>query len=589
VARNKYDVDEDLSREFDAASVLRMLRYLGPHKRRVALAVVLMIVAALVSLLGPYAIKIAIDDYIPRGDLRALALLSAVLVIANLIAALCLWIRIKVMNDIGQGVVHSIRTDIFKRLQELPFTYFDSRPHGKILIRVVNYVNSLSDLLSNGIINLITDLFSLVFIIVFMFVIDVRLTLVCLAGLPLLAVAVLALKKRQRLSWQDLSRKQSNLNAYLHEALSGVKVTQSLARAAENERIFARLGDEWRSSWLRAVGTMFLVWPTIEIISVLGVCMVYFSGISWLAEGMTVGVLVAFVGYVWRFWAPISTIGNFYTSLVQAAAYLERIFETIDEPVAIKDAPGAVPLPPIRGHVEFRDVKFSYESGRLVIDNLSFAVEPGMRIAVVGPTGAGKTTIVNLLSRFYTPDAGTILIDGLDIQGITLASLRTQVGVMLQDTVLFSGTILDNIRYGRLDASDEEVVAAAKAVHAHDFIAGLRDGYNTAVNERGVRLSMGQRQLISFARVLLSNPAILILDEATSSVDTETERAIQKGLDTLLRGRTSFVIAHRLSTIRDADRIFFIDKGRIVESGTHEELCSLGGEYYKLYAAMRTE
>jgi len=589
VARNKYDVDEDLSREFDAASVLRMLRYLGPHKRRVALAVVLMIVAALVSLLGPYAIKIAIDDYIPRGDLRALALLSAVLVIANLIAALCLWIRIKVMNDIGQGVVHSIRTDIFKRLQELPFTYFDSRPHGKILIRVVNYVNSLSDLLSNGIINLITDLFSLVFIIVFMFVIDVRLTLVCLAGLPLLAVAVLALKKRQRLSWQDLSRKQSNLNAYLHEALSGVKVTQSLARAAENERIFARLGDEWRSSWLRAVGTMFLVWPTIEIISVLGVCMVYFSGISWLAEGMTVGVLVAFVGYVWRFWAPISTIGNFYTSLVQAAAYLERIFETIDEPVAIKDAPGAVPLPPIRGHVEFRDVKFSYESGRLVIDNLSFAVEPGMRIAVVGPTGAGKTTIVNLLSRFYTPDAGTILIDGLDIQGITLASLRTQVGVMLQDTVLFSGTILDNIRYGRLDASDEEVVAAAKAVHAHDFIAGLRDGYNTAVNERGVRLSMGQRQLISFARVLLSNPAILILDEATSSVDTETERAIQKGLDTLLRGRTSFVIAHRLSTIRAADRIFFIDKGRIVESGTHEELCSLGGEYYKLYAAMRTE
>lgn len=589
MARNKYDVDEDLSREFDAASVLRMLRYLGPHKRRVALAVVLMIVAALVSLLGPYAIKNAIDDYIPRGDLRALALLSAVLVIANLIAAICLWIRIKVMNDIGQGVVHSIRTDIFKRLQELPFTYFDSRPHGKILIRVVNYVNSLSDLLSNGIINLITDLFSLAFIIVFMFVIDVRLTLVCLAGLPLLAVAVLALKKRQRLSWQDLSRKQSNLNAYLHEALSGVKVTQSLARAAENERIFARLGDEWRSSWLRAVGTMFLVWPTIEIISVLGVCLVYFSGISWLAEGMTVGVLVAFVGYVWRFWAPISTIGNFYTSLVQAAAYLERIFETIDEPVTIKDAPGAVPLPPIRGHVEFRDVKFSYESGRLIIDTLSFAVEPGARIAIVGPTGAGKTTIVNLLSRFYTPDSGVILIDGLDIQGITLASLRTQVGVMLQDTVLFSGTILDNIRYGRLDASDEEVVAAAKAVHAHDFIVGLRDGYNTAVNERGVRLSMGQRQLISFARVLLSNPAILILDEATSSVDTETERAIQKGLDTLLRGRTSFVIAHRLSTIRDADRIFFIDKGRIVESGTHDELCSLGGEYYKLYAAMRTE
>jgi ATP-binding cassette subfamily B protein len=589
VARNKYDVDEDLSREFDAASVLRMLRYLGPHKRGVAAAVALMIVAALVSLLGPYATKIAIDEYIPRGDLRGLAILSAVLVLANLIGALCLWIRIKVMNDIGQGVVHSIRTDIFKRLQELPFTYFDSRPHGKILIRVVNYVNSLSDLLSNGIINLITDLFSLAFIIVFMFIIDARLTLVCLAGLPLLAAAVLALKKRQRLSWQDLSRKQSNLNAYLHEALSGVKVTQSLARAGENESIFARLGDEWRSSWLRAVGTMFLVWPTIEIISVLGVCLVYLSGIAWLAEGMTVGVLVAFVGYVWRFWAPISTIGNFYTSLVQAAAYLERIFETIDEPVSIKDAPDAVVLPPIRGHVEFRGVNFAYEAGRPVIADLSFSVEPGARIAIVGPTGAGKTTIVNLLSRFYTPDSGLILIDGLDIQKITLASLRTQVGVMLQESVLFSGTILDNIRYGRLDASDEEVVAAAKAVHAHDFIVALRDGYNTAVNERGIRLSMGQRQLISFARVLLSNPAILILDEATSSVDTETERAIQKGLNNLLRGRTSFVIAHRLSTIRDADRILFIDKGRIVESGTHDELCALGGAYYNLYASLRTE
>jgi len=587
VARNKYDVDEDLSKEFDAASVLRMLRYLGPHKRRVAAAVGLMIVAALVSLLGPYATKIAIDDCIPAGDLRGLAMIAAVLVLANLVGALCLWIRIRVMNDIGQGVIRSIRTDIFRRLQELPFTYFDSRPHGKILIRAVNYVNSLSDLLSNGIINLITDLFSLAFIIGFMLVIDLRLTLVCLAGLPVLAIAVLALKKRQRLSWQDLSRKQSNLNAYLHEALSGVKVTQSLARGAENERIFARLGDEWRSSWLRAVGTMFLIWPTIEVISVLGICLVYFSGISWIEQGMTVGVLVAFVGYVWRFWAPISTIGNFYTSLVQAAAYLERIFETIDEPASIEDVSGASSLPPIRGHVEFRGVRFSYDPGRPVLEDLSFYVEPGTRVAIVGPTGAGKTTIVNLLSRFYAPDSGLVLVDGLDIQGVTLRSLRSQVGVMLQDSVLFSGSIMDNIRYGRLDASDEEVIEAAKAVHAHDFIAELKDGYATAVNERGIRLSMGQRQLISFARVLLADPAILILDEATSSVDTETERAIQKGLGNLLKGRTSFVIAHRLSTIRDADRILFIDKGRILEAGSHDELCRRGGAYYGLYASSR--
>jgi ATP-binding cassette subfamily B protein len=333
---------------------------------------------------------------------------------------------------------------------------------------------------------------------------------------------------------------------------------------------------------------MFLIWPTIEIISVLGICLVYLSGISWLEEGMTVGVLVAFVGYVWRFWSPISTIGNFYTSLVQAAAYLERIFETIDEPASISDAPGTVDLPPIRGHVEFRGVRFSYDPGRPVLEDLSFAAEPGTRIAIVGPTGAGKTTIVNLLSRFYAPDSGTILVDGADIQRVTIRSLRSQMGVMLQDSFLFSGTILDNIRYGRLDARDEEVVEAAKAVHAHDFIASLKEGYGTAVNERGIRLSMGQRQLISFARALLADPAILILDEATSSVDTETERAIQRGLDRLLRGRTSFVIAHRLSTIRDADRILFIDKGRILESGTHEELSERRGAYYGLYASMRS-
>jgi ATP-binding cassette subfamily B multidrug efflux pump len=587
VARNKYDIDEDLSQEFDAKAVFRMLGYLRPHRKRVLSAVLLMIIASLVSLIGPYLTKIAIDDCIPNKDVRLLVILAAVLIAAQAINALCLKVRIKVMNDIGQGVVHSIRTDIFTRLQALPFTYFDSRPHGKILIRVVNYVNSLSDLLSNGIINLITDLFSLVFTIVFMFIIDARLTLICMAGLPILAAAVLSLKKRQRLAWQDMSRKQSNLNAYLHEALSGVKVTQSFAREEENERIFSRLGGMWRLSWLKAVASLFLIWPVIEIISVLGVCLVYVSGIVWL-KGITVGILVAFIGYVWRFWTPIQTIGNFYSSLVQAAAYLERIFETIDEPAGIADAPGAVELPPIDGRVEFRDVSFSYERGRPILRNVSFVAAPGASFAIVGPTGAGKTTIVNLLSRFYVPDSGVIAVDGRDIQGVTLRSLRTQTGVMLQDSFLFSGTIMDNIRYGRLDATDQEIVEAAQAVQAHDFIASLSAGYGTAVNERGIRLSMGQRQLISFARALLADPAILILDEATSSVDTETERSIQKGLARLLKGRTSFVIAHRLSTIRNADTILFIDKGRIVEAGTHEELTAKKGAYYGLYASMRS-
>jgi ATP-binding cassette, subfamily B, multidrug efflux pump len=586
VARNKYDIDEELSQEFDAASVRRMLSYLRPHRRGVLSAVLLMILASLLSLIGPYFAKIAIDDCIPRKDLRLLLLLAAILVAAQALNALFLKVRIKVMNDIGQGVVHSLRTDIFKRLQELPFTYFDSRPHGKILIRVVNYVNSLSDLLSNGLINLITDLFSLVFIIVFMFLIDARLTLICMAGLPILAVAVLSLKKRQRLTWQDMSRKQSNLNAYLHEALSGVKITQSFARSGENQRIFSNLGGMWRASWLKAVANIFLIWPVIEIISVFAVCLVYVSGIAWL-KGVTVGVLVAFVGYVWRFWAPITTIGNFYSSLVQSAAYLERIFETIDESSSVVDAPGAKELPKVEGRVEFRDLCFSYEPGRPILRNLSFEAQPGSSLAIVGPTGAGKTTIVNLLSRFYAPDSGCIAIDGRDIQGVTIRSLRAQMGVMLQDSFLFSGSIMDNIRYGRLDASDEEVVAAAKAVRAHDFILGLSAGYGTAVNERGIRLSMGQRQLISFARALLADPAILILDEATSSVDTETERAIQEGLRELLKGRTSFMIAHRLSTIRGADLILFIDKGKIVEAGSHEELSERRGAYFKLYASMR--
>jgi ATP-binding cassette, subfamily B, multidrug efflux pump len=587
VARNKYDIDEDLSQEFDAKSVRRMLGYLAPHRRRVAVAVLLMIVASLVSLLGPYLFKVAIDDCIPRKDVRLLAVLAAVLVAAQAVNALCLKIRIKVMNDIGQGVVYEIRTDIFERLQKLPFSYFDSRPHGKILIRVVNYVNSLSDLLSNGIINLVTDLFSLVFTIAFMLVIDVRLTLICMAGLPVLAAAVLSLKKRQRLAWQDMSRKQSNLNAYLHEALSGAKITQSFARADENQRIFSRLGGMWRDSWLKAVANLFLIWPVIEIISVLGVCLVYVSGIVWL-KGITVGILVAFIGYVWRFWTPIQTIGNFYSSLVQAAAYLERIFETIDEPAGIEDAPGALALPAAEGRVEFRDVSFSYEPGRPILRDLSFVAEPGSSTAIVGPTGAGKTTIVNLLSRFYTPDSGSILVDGRDIQGVTIESLRRQTGVMLQDSFLFAGTIMDNIRYGRLDAGDDEVIRASKAVRAHEFIESLSAGYDTAVNERGIRLSMGQRQLISFARALLADPSILILDEATSSVDTETERAIQKGLGELLKGRTSFVIAHRLSTIRNADRILFVDRGRIVEAGTHEELTAKRGAYYGLYASMRS-
>jgi len=586
MARNKYDIDEDLNQEFNVHAVRRILSYLKPYRGPVAGAVALMITASFAALLPPYLIQQALDVAIPRKDVGYLAELSALVLVTVAVGSVALFFRIRVMTEIGQNVIRALRNDIFLRLQELPFSYFDSRPHGKILIRVVNYVNSLSDLLSNGLINLIADLFSLVFIVGFMLFLDVRLTLLCLTVLPVLFVAILLMQRRQRRAFQDLSRKQSNLNAYLHESLAGIKITQSFAREPENESIFRQVGEAWRTSWMKAVGIMFATWPVIEILSVLGVCLVYVAVVDWLRDAISVGVIVAFVGYIWRFWAPINTIGAFYTSLVQSAAYLERIFETIDEPVGIADHPGAVDVGRAQGEVEFDHVAFAYDTGSPVLKDMSFHVRAGETIALVGPTGAGKTTIVSLLSRFYTPTAGRILLDGRPLETLTLGSLRRNVGVMSQDNFLFSGTIRDNIRYGRLDATDEQIEAAARAIHAHDFIVQLNQGYDTPVSERGLRLSVGQRQLISFARALLANPALLILDEATSSVDTETERLVQKGLAKLLEGRTSFVIAHRLSTIQNSDRIFVIEKGTIAEEGDHESLLAQGGHYSRLHQSM---
>jgi ATP-binding cassette subfamily B protein len=584
MARNTFEQDEEDEGGIRSRYVLRLLGYLAPYGKRVSAAIALMFGAALVSLAGPYLIKLAIDVAIPNRDEALLIKLALLLVAAVILALLFQRTRVLIMTRIGQDVIVRIRKDVFTKLQQLPFTYFDSRPHGKILIRVVNYVNSLSELLSSGFIQFIADLFSLALIIVFMLIIDVRLTFVCMAGLPLLFAAVFAVKRRQHAAWQNVSRKQANLNAYLSESLSGMKVTQSFAREGENKRIFNRLSDAWKQVWMRAVRVTFTIWPVIDIISTVGVCLVYCAGVWWYRGTVSVGTLVAFSGYIWRFWAPIQNIGNFYNAMVTTGAYMERIFELIDEKVDVIDEPDARPLPPIRGHVRFDDVRFSYEAGHPVLAYVDFIVEPGKSIAVVGPTGAGKTTIVNLLSRFYNPDSGKVLIDGIDLASVTISSVRQQVGVMLQDSFLFSASVRENIRYGRLDATDEEVEAAAKAVCAHGFITSMQDGYDTQVAERGMRLSMGERQLIAFARVLLSDPRILILDEATSSVDTETERALQKGLQVLLKGRTSFIIAHRLSTIRNADTIFFIDKGRILEAGTHDELEALGGAYCKLYA-----
>lgn len=586
MARNKYDVDEVLEDKFDVNQLKRLLAYLIPYRKRFVSVGFMMLSASAFTMLIPQFFQKVMDVCIPNKDMKGIAFYSFLTLLAAFYSAFSLRYKIKYTNQIGQQIIHDMRYDIFEHLQELPFSYYDDRPHGKIQVRVVNYVNSISDLLSNGILNTITDLCNLVFIIVFMLILNVRLTLVCLCGLPILAIVIVVIKKKQRTAWQVQSNKQSNLNAYIAESINGIRVTQSFVREGVNSGIFNNLSGSYRKSWMRAVMFNFTMGPSIDIISIITTAAIYVLGVSWMINGetgITVGVLVAFTAYIGRFWAPINTLAGFYNSLLTAISYLERIFETIDEPVVVKDRKDAVEMPPIHGDVAFDHVTFSYEPGVPILKNVSFHANQGQSFAVVGPTGAGKTTLVNLLSRFYNVDSGRILIDGVDIAGVTIRSLRKQMGVMMQDSFIFSGTIMDNIRYGNFSATDEEVIRAAKTVCAHDFIMEMENGYQTQVNERGSRLSAGQRQLISFARALLADPKILILDEATSSIDTETEIILQKGLNELLKGRTSFIIAHRLSTIKNSSCIMYVDKGTILEKGTHDELMAQKGEYYKLY------
>ena len=582
MARNKFDADEEIEQKVNPRIVLRLMRWMKPFSKWMVLSCVLMLFSSVISLTSPYLIRMAIDKAIPNENIKMLVIISIALTLSVVIVRFLLAAKLKIMTRVSQKIIVNIRNDVFTKLQSLPFSYFDNRPHGKILIRVVNYVNSLSDLLSNGIIQLISDLFTLVVIVGFMVAIDPKLTLVSLAVVPILFIVLIAMKKKQHEAWKQESYKRSNLTAYLSESLNGMKITQSFAREEVNQGIFNGLCKTCKKVWIHAVNINNIIWPIVDNLSTLGVALVYLIGISWLGKTITIGTLVAFAGYIWRFWFPIQNLGNFYNSMVTTGAYVERILELLDEPEDITDRPGAKELPPIRGHVTFDHVNFSYEPGKRILKDVNFVITPGMRLAIVGPTGAGKTTIVNLLSRFYNPDDGKILIDGIDIQELQIKSIRKQVGVMMQDSFLFSGSIMENIRYGRLDATDEECINAAKTVQAHDFITAFPDGYNTVLSANGGGLSQGQKQLISFARVLLSDPRILILDEATSSVDTHTEKALQKGLNELLKGRTSFIIAHRLSTIRNADKIFYVDHGEIVEEGNHKELMEKNGYYAEM-------
>ena len=590
MARNRYDVDEVLETPFDFAHLKRSFVYIKKYKGKMITALVLSVFAAISGLLGPLITQYALDNTIPQKNMGQLVLLTLAFVGTIAVSITFSTIRSRIMTVVGQDIIFDIRTDLFKHLQELPFEYYDNRPHGKILIRVVNYVNSVSDMLSNGIINVILECLNMLFIMIFMFFVNVKLSLVVLSGLPIFAVIMMMIKKRQRKAWQDVSNKSSNLNAYLQENITGARVTQIFTREEENAQIFDRLSEKYRKSWINAVKYSNLVWPATDNVSTLVRAAIFVVGLLVLTPAaVSLGTIVAMTSYASSFWQPIMNLSNIFNNFINNIAYLERIFETLDEPATIADKPNAQDIGDITGEVKFDDVTFSYEQGKTVLEHISFDVKPGESVALVGPTGAGKSTVVSLLSRFYDLDSGKITIDGKDISQATLHSLRSQMGIMPQDSFIFSGTIYDNIRYGRLDATEEEIREAAKIVCADEFISEMKDGYMTEVNERGSKLSGGQKQLISFARTLLSDPKILVLDEATSSIDARTEKLLQQGLQRLLVGRTSFIIAHRLSTIKNCDKIMYIDNKGIAECGTHDQLIAKKGEYYKLYTAQHMD
>ncbi|MCK8485566.1 ABC transporter ATP-binding protein/permease [Paenibacillus sp. MBLB2552] len=590
MARNKFDVDENLESPFDIKHFRRAMVYIRKQQKPMIVAFVLSALSAAIALSAPLIIQHVVDVTIPEKAFGALIWWSLLMLLTIVVSVELATIRSRIMTRVGQDIIFDIRTDLFKHLQNLPFKYYDDRPQGKILIRVVNYVNAVSDVLSNGIINFILEIVNLIFIAAFMFAVDVRLSLVTLAGLPVFLGVMLLIKTRQRRAWQAVSNKSSNMNAYLQESISGIGVTQIFSREKHNEGIFTRLAGNYRKEWMRALRYNALIPFTVDNLATIVTTLIYLVGLLAMGpQGVTFGVILAMSSYAARFWQPILNLSQLYNNFINAVAYLERIFETLDEPVTVSDVPDAKELPSVKGDVKFNDVTFAYDPGLNILEHLNFDVKAGESIALVGPTGAGKTTVVNLISRFYNLTDGEILIDGHDISQVTLKSLRSQMGIMLQDSFIFSGTIMDNIRYGKLDATEEEIIAAAKTVCADDFIREFEEGYQTEVNERGSKLSQGQRQLISFARTLLADPRILILDEATSSIDAKTERLLQQGLNELLKGRTSFIIAHRLSTVKNCDRIMYVSDKGIAESGSHDELMAKKGLYYRLYTAQKME
>ncbi len=582
-----YDPSEEtVERPFDREQFLRLMAFLKPYRRWVVTTICLMVVGSAAGLAGPYLMKVAIDFYIGPKNFHGLLLICLLWGVIYLINWAAMHYRMKIMAQVGQNVLHDLRHTLFSHIQKLSFKFYDGRPAGKIMVRLTNDVNALNQLLSSGVINVLTDSLTLAGIIGIMISMETRLALASFVTLPFLILLSTRLRRLIREAWRVVRRKTANINAYLQESLSGIRVTQAFVREPENQRHFVDINFDNLVHWMKAIRVNSIFGPLVELTGAVGTAVVFWYGTYLLIHGhLTVGTLVAFTSYQGRFWQPISNLSNFYTTLLVAMASSERVFEYLDTEPEVLDTPGAGKMPRIEGRVEFDHVTFGYEKGRPVLHDICLDAEPGQTIALVGHTGSGKTSIVSLIARFYDVQGGRVLIDGRDVRSVELESLRSQVGIVLQDTFLFSGTIRDNIRYGRPDATDEEVETAAKAVYAHDFIASFPQGYETEVRERGSRLSIGQRQLLSFARAVLADPRILVLDEATSSIDTQTELLVQQALRRLLAGRTSFVIAHRLSTIREADKIICLDEGEIVEEGTHDTLLARQGVYYGMLRA----
>lgn len=583
---NSYKEDEQLAQRNKTQTMLRLLSYLLTYKKEIILVLLIMAFCVVVSLVNPLLIEAAIDRYIAAGNMPGLLRLVLFAIVLNLLMIGGIKLRMYIMAKMCNSILVTIRQELYTHIQTLDLQFFDSRPTGKILARIIGDINSLKDVLNNFVTTLLPDFATVAAVVAIMFVKNPALAGASLCSLPFMFACIWFIQVRSHKKWQDFRKKSSNLNAFIHEDISGMRIIQSFHAEDETSETFDELLLAHRQSFSQAVRLVDGMGSCIDLSWSVGTAALYFVGIKVLGVGnVSVGTFIAFGSYIGMFWKPIMNLSNFYNQIITNIAAAERIFEILDTEAAITDADKVIDIPPIKGNVCFEHVGFSYDDSTKVLNDVSFDIAPGETIALVGPTGAGKTTIVNLISRFYDIQEGIIRIDGYNVKDVSIESLRSQMGIMTQDNFLFTGTIRDNIRYGKLDATDEEIIEAAKAVHAHDFICKLEKGYDTVLSERGGGLSVGQKQLLAFARTMVSKPNILILDEATSSIDTQTELLVQEGIDALLKGRTSFVIAHRLSTIQKADRIFVIDQGGIVEEGTAAELIAKKGAYYRLHTA----